>query len=269
MTETTVERDQTTEETVDRRALVLGKRTLRPVEVIDGEVKLQRYRTGPRYVHLLMAVSFTVLFLTGLPLLWEPLSFLAEGGYTRIIHRVAAVGFLAVPPLYLLVDREGAKELLRDSFTYDRDDVRWLLNMGRYALGSASQMPPAGRLNAGQKLHHALVLILAAGVVGSGLTLWIVAGDLTDAQLAWSVLVHNLTAGALVLLTIGHVYFTLVYRAVDRMHTGYISKHAAELEYPKWVEEFEQANGASLDAAPGASPDEDPSAADDDEGPRA
>ena len=216
------------------------------MEVVDGEVKLLRYRPGQRYVHLLMAVCFTVLFLTGLPLLWEPLAFLAEGGWTRIIHRVAAVGFLAVPPLYLLVDREGAKELVRDSFTFTREDLRWLLNMGSYVLGNAANMPPAGRLNAGQKLHHALVLVLAAGVVLSGLAMWIWGGGLSDTQLAWAVLAHNLTAGALVLLTIGHVYFTLVYRAVDRMHTGYISKTVAEIEYPKWAEEFE---GLEADAA--------------------
>ncbi len=153
------------------------------VEGVDRADQLLRYRTGQRYIHLLVASSFTVLFLTGLPLIFEPLSFLAANGWSRIIHRIAAVGFMAVPFLYLLVDRQGAKELIVDSFSYDKDDRRWLLHMGQYFLGNAEGMPPQGRLNAGQKLHHAAVIVLGAGVVFSGLVLWIWAGQLTDVQL--------------------------------------------------------------------------------------
>ncbi len=210
--------------------------------------KILRYRPGQRCVHLLVATSFTVLFLSGLPLLWEPLSFLAAGGYSRIIHRVAAVAFMAVPILYFIVDREGAKELLADSFRFDRDDLRWLASMGRYFLGNASDMPPQGRLNAGQKLHHAAVMILSAGVVISGLLLWFWDASLSDSMLAWSLVIHNITMGALVLLLIGHVYFTVVYKAIHSMHTGYIPKSRAQIEHPKWVEEIESkraANGAN------------------------
>ena len=219
----------------------MSKRTtLRPVEAADGDVRLLRYRPGQRYVHLLVAVSFTLLFLSGLALLWEPLAFLAAGGWSRLVHRIAAVGFLAVPILYFIVDREGAKELLRESFTYDRDDFRWMMHMGSYALGNAADMPPAGRLNAGQKIHHAGVIVLSAGVVGSGLAMWIWKDALGAVGLNWAVLVHNLTAGALVLLLIGHVYFTVVYKAINSMHTGYIPKRRAEIEHPKWVEELEE-----------------------------
>ena len=222
--------------------------TLRPINVVDGEPRLLRYRPGQRYVHLLVAVSFTLLFLSGLTLLWEPLAFLAAGGWARLLHRIAAVGFLAVPILYFIVDREGAKELLRESFTYDRDDFRWMMHMGRYALGNAADMPPAGRLNAGQKIHHAGVIVLSAGVVASGLAMWIWTDALGAAGLSWTVLVHNITAGALVLLLIGHVYFTVVYKAINSMHTGYIPKHRAEVEHPKWVEELEE-RGVTTEAA--------------------
>ena len=213
--------------------------------------KILRYRPGQRYVHLLVATSFTVLFLSGLPLLWEPLAFLAAGGYSRIIHRVAAVAFMAVPILYFIVDRDGAKELLADSFRFDRDDLRWLASMGRYFLGNASDMPPQGRLNAGQKLHHAAVMILSAGVVISGLLLWFWNASLSDSMLAWSLVIHNTTMGALVLLLIGHVYFTVVYKAIHSMHTGYISKARAEIEHPKWVEEIESRRATNGAEQPG------------------
>ena len=222
----------------------------------DGE-RIKRFRTGQRYVHLLVAVTFVALFLSGLPLIFEPLSFLTYGGLSRIAHRVAAVGFMAVPILYLIVDRRGAKELLVESFTYDRDDLRWLMHVGRYALGNAKDMPPQGRLNAGQKLHHAAVIVLSAGVVGSGLTMWFAVSSLSASLLAWTLLVHNITMLALVLLLIGHIYFTVVYKAIDAMHTGYVSRASAQLEHPKWVAELDaeraaQAAGGEDRPLPGA-----------------
>ncbi len=228
-------------------------------EVVEREEKLLRYRPGQRYIHLLVATSFTVLFLTGLPLIFEPLSFLAANGWSRIIHRIAAVGFMAVPFLYFIVDRKGAKELIVESFSYDKDDRRWLMQMGRYFLGNAADMPPQGRLNAGQKLHHALVIILGASVVGSGLVLWIQAGSMSDTMLSWAVLVHNVSMLALVLLLIGHIYFTVVYKAITSMHTGYVPRTEAEIEHAKWVAEMDEQNASTPTdpSTPSAEGDED------------
>ena len=225
-------------------------------EVVEREEKLLRYRTGQRYIHLLVASSFTVLFLTGLPLIFEPLSFLAAGGWSRIIHRIAAVGFMAVPFLYFFVDRRGAKELIVESFSYDKDDRRWLMHMGRYFLGNAANMPPQGRLNAGQKLHHASVILLGAGVVFSGLALWIGAGRMTDTMLSWAALIHNVTMLALVLLLIGHIYFTVVYKAINAMHTGYVPRTDAEIEHAKWVAELDESKAAAPASSDPGSPAE-------------
>ncbi len=209
-----------------------------PVVTEDGE-RILRYRPGQRYIHLLVAVTFVALFLSGLPLIFEPLSFLAAGGWSRILHRVAAVGFMSVPLLYFIVDREGMKELIKESFTYDKDDLRWLGHMGRYFLGNAADMPPQGRLNAGQKLHHAAVIILGAAIVFSGVFVWISAGTMSDTMLSWAMLIHNVSMIGLVLLLIGHIYFTVVYKALTSMHTGYVPKVDAEIEHSKWVAEIE------------------------------
>jgi len=211
-----------------------------PVITDDGE-RILRYRPAQRYIHLLVAVTFVALFLTGLPLIFEPLVFLAAGGYSRILHRVAAVGFMAVPILYFVFDREGMKELIKESFTYDKDDLRWLGHMGRYFLGNAADMPPQGRLNAGQKLHHAAVILLGASVVFSGVFAWISAGTMSDTLLSWTMLVHNVSMLGLVLLLIGHIYFTVVYKALTSMHTGYVPTVDAKIEHAKWVAEVEEA----------------------------
>lgn len=216
-----------------------SRRHREPPPLEEGD-RILRFRPGQRYVHLLVATSFMLLFLSGLPLIFEPLAFLAEGGWSRLVHRIAAVGFMAVPVLYFIVDREGAKELIRDSFRFDRDDLRWLAHMGRYFLGNAAGMPPQGRLNAGQKLHHAAVIVLGVGIVGSGLLLWFAKGWLSPSMLAWTLVIHDVTMIVLVLLLVGHVYFTVVYKALTAMHTGYVPKAEARIEHAKWVAQIEE-----------------------------
>jgi formate dehydrogenase subunit gamma len=211
----------------------------------EHEGQILRYRTRQRIVHAIMATSFLVLLVTGLALVWSPLAFIAAGGWSRYLHRIAAVGFISVPVLYILLDRRGAKEVLVESFQYDRDDVAWFKKMYRYALGRTANMPPQGRLNAGQKLHHGAVIIFSAVVVASGLVLWLAKSSLSPTMLAWTAIVHDLAMLALTLLLVGHVFFTYVYKAWSSMATGYVPEDDMRLEHGKWVEELQNEGSTS------------------------
>lgn len=200
--------------------------------------RLLRYRIGQRVVHALLASSFLVLLVTGLALIVPFMQPLAEGGTSRLLHRIAAVLFMAVPVVYLVVDWRGALELVKESFTYDRDDLEWAKYSYRYLFGRAVNMPPQGRLNAGQKVHHAGVIIFSALVVVSGLALWLGKGILGPAGLSVSALLHDVSMFALTILLVGHLYFTFVYKALSSMTTGYVPAMEAEIEHPKWVEEL-------------------------------
>lgn len=204
-----------------------------------GDREILRYRKRPRIVHAMLASSFVVLLFTGMIILFPALSGLAAGGFTRWLHRVAAVVFMAVPFVYLIVDREGAKELMIDSFKYDRDDYRWLKRILSYVWGHTANMPKQGRLNAGQKLHHAAVMLLSATIVASGLLLWFFMPSLGQTGQAWVAVIHDLSMLALTLLLVGHLYFTFVYKALSGMTKGYIPLDDARLEHAKWVEEVE------------------------------
>lgn len=214
------------------------------VQAHHDEEKLLRYRVGQRIVHALLATSFLLLLFTGLMILWQPLTLWARDGTSGVIHRVGAVLFILVPILYLIVDRRGAKELLVESFTYDKDDIAWFMHAGRYFIGRAVGMPPQGRLNAGQKLHHAGVVITSATIVFSGIFMWFAKGNLGAEGLALAAMIHDLSMLALTVLLAGHLYFTFVYKALSGMTTGYVSKEDAEIEHPKWVEEIEHQQAA-------------------------
>ncbi len=217
--------------------------------VIDTheDEQILRYRGRQRIIHAVMASSFLILLITGLALVWGPLAFLAAGGWSRYLHRIAAVTFMSVPVLYFILDRQGLKELIVESFTYDKDDVSWFRYMYRYALGRTAEMPPQGRLNAGQKLHHSTVIVFSAVIAVSGLVLWFLKADLSVTMLSLTAMIHDLSMLVLMLLLVGHIYFSYVYTAWSSMATGYVSKDDMEMEHSKWVEELdhEGAEGSS------------------------
>ncbi|MCE7981585.1 MAG: hypothetical protein DYG89_10355 [Caldilinea sp. CFX5] len=202
--------------------------------------KILRFRAGPRIMHAMLASSFIILLVTGYILFWPLMSQYAAGGFSRWLHRVGAVIYMAIPLVYLIVDRQAAKELLWDSFHYDRDDRQWLLHFFRYFLGRVEGMPPQGRLNAGQKLHHAGVVLFSAVIVASGLVLWFGKGALGANNLALAAMAHDIAMFVLTVLLVGHLYFTYVYNALSGMVSGYVAEEDARLEHGKWVEELEE-----------------------------
>jgi len=199
-----------------------------------------RYRPGQRVVHWLHAGAFFVLLITGLALIWPPLSFLAAGGLSRLLHRVAAVIFLLTPVLYALLDFRGLRDLVRDSFTYTREDLEWLKGFPSYFLGRTSHLPPQGRINAGQKIHHALTIISYFTISGSGLVLWLGKGSLGPIGLLAATLVHDVSMAVMAILTVGHIYFTFVYDALPAMTTGYVSEEYARMEHAMWLASIPQ-----------------------------
>ncbi len=205
-------------------------------EPLHPERKVLRYDLGPRIIHAMMASSFLALLLTGLMLVWGPLAPYAAGGLSRWIHRAGAIVFMLIPVAYLVFNRPAAKELLWDSFHYDRDDWNWLTHMYSYFLGYAKKMPPQGRLNAGQKLHHAGVVIFSAVIVVSGIIMWVGKGSFSPNSLAITTMFHDLSMLVLTVLLVGHLYFTYVYGALAGMVKGYIPEEEARLEHSKWVE---------------------------------
>lgn len=195
-----------------------------------------RYRLGQRVVHWVHAAAFFVLLFTGLALIWPPLSFLATGGLSRLLHRVAAVVFLLTPVLYAILDFKGLRDLVRDSFTYTREDLQWLKRFPGYFLGRTSHLPPQGRINAGQKIHHALTIISYVTISGSGLVLWLGKGSLGPLGLLVFAVIHDLSMMIMAVLTVGHIYFTFVYEALPAMVTGYVSEEYARMEHRLWLE---------------------------------
>ena len=204
----------------------------------ESVVLVKRYQSTQRLIHWLGVPTFLTLLISGVVLIASPLAPLAAGGITRQIHRIAVVPFMLLPILYVVLNPKQAMELLKESFTYTRDDIAWFKHMPAYFLGRTKGLPPQGRINAGQKLHHAATFMMFNFIAWSGFVLWFGKGQLGYDVLAITAMIHDLSMLGLTVLMIGHLYFTLVYDALSGMLRGYVTKEYAEMEHPKWVEEL-------------------------------
>lgn len=198
--------------------------------------RVLRYLPAQRAVHWIGVGSFLLLLATGV-VLTPLLGGLAAGGATRLVHRLAAIPFLALPVAYAVLLPREARALLLESVSFTAEDRAWLRRMPAYVLGRAHGLPPQGRLNAGQKLHHLATFSMFVTVGVSGLVLWTAKGHLGPGGLAAAAMVHDLSMLGLTVLMIGHVYFTLLYGALPAMWTGYVSEAYARLEHRRWLEE--------------------------------
>ncbi|MCL4394823.1 MAG: cytochrome b/b6 domain-containing protein [Chloroflexi bacterium] len=197
---------------------------------------IRRYVPAQRIIHWTGVITFLTLLLTGMALLVPPLSFLAAGGSTRLIHRIAVVPFVLLPLVYAVVNPKQARELLRESFTFTRDDLRWFLHMPAYFFGRTRGLPPQGRINAGQKLHHATTFLMFVAAAASGFVLMFAKDRLGADGLAIAASVHDLSMLGLTVMMIGHLYFTFLYDALNSMLTGFVTEEYARMEHPKWLE---------------------------------
>jgi formate dehydrogenase subunit gamma len=197
---------------------------------------VQRYLPAQRFIHWIGVASYLVLLFTGVALLFPPLSFLAAGGASRLVHRIAAILFVLLPILYAILLPGQTKELLSESLTYAREDWEWFKYMPAYLVGRTQGLPPQGRLNAGQKQHHAGTILMFVTVSASGFILWFGKGRLGGNGLAGAAMVHDLSMLGLSVLMIGHVYFTFLYDALSAMLTGFVTEEYARTEHRRWVE---------------------------------
>lgn len=218
---------------------------------------VQRYLPAQRLIHWIGGVSFLTLLFSGIALLFPPLSFLAAGGLSRLVHRIAVIPFVVLPIVYAILLPKQTKELLTESLTYTREDWEWLKCMPAYLVGRTRGLPPQGRLNAGQKLHHAGTFLMFVTVSVSGFILWFGKGQLGPNGLALAAMGHDLSMLGLSVLMIGHVYFTFLYDALSAMRTGLVTEQYARMEHLKWLETLPpEAFAVAQEASKGAEANE-------------
>lgn len=236
--------------------------------VLHGKIKIksgasgrmvERFNSLERFSHWLVATSFIVLGLTGLNVLYgrdviAPLLG-AEGFATltywgKLAHNY--VGFAFMVGLALMIFF-----YIRNNIP-NRDDLTWLAQGG--GLFSDAH-PPAGKINAGQKILFWLVVFGGLSVSLTGLALIFPFeislfkgtfavlnvfgfGLPTDLSMTNEVQLsqvwHSIMSLALIILIIAHVYLATVGMegAFDAMYTGEVDENWAKEHHNKWAKEL-------------------------------
>ena len=201
-----------------------------------------KYRKPIRIVHWIHTGAFILLFLTGLILFIPGLSFLAADSWTRLIHRIAAVIFVAIPVIYLIVNPKSVGRGLKNAFSWSGEDMGWLKAAPSYYFtGNEKDMPPQGELNTGQKLWWLITIVFGVIFVITGAIMWFAKDAAPPALLQWMVFVHDISfivTGCMFLL---HIYLGVFHpvmtEALKSMTGGKISAEYAKAHHGKWYTE--------------------------------
>ena len=208
---------------------------------MKGRDDVQRYTFTERFVHWMVALSFSYLLLTGLALYTPGMYWLAAvfggGPVIRAWHPIVGVVFFVFLAIMYFMWRRDMR--------LDDLDRAWLRQARKYALGEEEGLPEAGRFNAGQKMLFKVMVFFGTLLLLSGVPLWFpMTFGVTIRRIA--ILTHEISfivvAGAIIV----HIYMgTAVVRGSWRaMTTGWVSRTWARVHHPRW---YRQVTGESTE----------------------
>lgn len=240
-------------------ALALLLYVVRPHKSKDKNgTRYQRFTVAQRLQHGLLALSFTTLVLTGMPLRFPQVDWLramnlALGGLevSRYAHRVAAVVLIGTwiwHTLYLVYRWHKAGYTLQSWTMWpSRKDLRDFIEVSKYYLGLAKEEPKYGRFQFREKFDYFAVYWGMPIMVFSGLVLWfpIYWGNrLPEIGLSMAYIAHSDEA-VLAFLTIVLWHFYNTHFNIDTFpmnpvfYSGTLTREEMEREHPLELAEID------------------------------
>jgi len=198
---------------------------------------IERYNLTERIVHWLAGLSYLYLMLTGFAFYSPHLFWIAQvlgGGPTsRFWHPIFGLAFCFTTWWMWSKWRAGMR--ITDA------DRQWQANIKAYVTNQDSQVPAAGRFNAGQKQFFWIMFLGGWALLLSGLVLW--GTDLLPWSMRWlrylSVLLHVAAFLATVAGFIVHVYMGVfvVPDGTQSIITGSVTREFAAHHHKLWLDE--------------------------------
>ncbi len=174
-----------------------------------------------RIVHFVAAVSFSLLVITGLMIVFGA----SLGGGTlvrtaRYIHLVSAIVF-ALPGLLMFV------MWIRDMLP-QLHDIKWLFILGGY-LSKKKKPVPAAKFNAGQKMYFWFATLGGIIMAYTGYVIWGFGAGIETVRLY--AVIHNVLGMGIVAFYLTHVYMSVfaIAGSLESMRTGYKPKAEVDI----------------------------------------
>lgn len=203
-------------------------------------VKVARWDQFTRVLHWVTAITFILLAITGLSLYYGrelliPLmgkdAFAAWASIAKEIHNYGGPIFGVSLVLMLLL-------LVRHNLPTGAD-IKWMLKLG--GLFSKNSHPPAGRLNAGEKVWFWLLATVGMAVVISGFFM-LFATELSREGSQTAMLVHGIASLVILAVAMGHIYIGTAGTegSLEAMTTGEVDLNWARQHHDLWVDELQR-----------------------------
>ncbi len=209
-------------------------------------MEIIRFNGWARSAHWSHVLSFFVLLVTGLAIFGPQGDTIARvfGGIqvTRLIHRAAAVAFMALSVVLLLISATNNRfrntfQTLKSLMVFDKDDLAFLNEFPKKFFGLEARVPEQGKFNGGQKINSIFVVLGSVVLAATGLVLWNPkAFPIFLVRLAYPL--HDGAMFIMFALVLGHMYLSLVHpitkRALGAMWHGRMNGEYAEHYHVKW-----------------------------------
>ncbi len=228
---------------------------------LKGPIKLHEKPSGrliPRFnllervTHWTVAISFCLLGLTGLVILFGKYVLLPMFGYTlfswlailsKNVHNFVAPVFIVSLLVFIVI-------FVRDNLP-EKGDLTWLVKAYKMFAG---EHLPSGRFNAGEKLWFWIgVVVLSLVVSASGLILLFPNFEQARLLMQQANVIHAVAAVLVIALSLGHIYMGTigVEGAYQNMRTGLTDATWAKEHHENWYNEVVKGRpGAAGSAAP-------------------
>jgi len=199
---------------------------------------IERFTDWERIVHWTTAISFVILAISGIVMLFGKHVVLPLFGYT-LFSWLAIIGknlHNFVGPLFVFCTIVICVTFVRDNI-WRVIDFKWIKSFGGLISGHEV---PSGRFNAGEKLWFWFgVLLLGVIVSASGLVM-----DFPNFGQGRSVMqvanvIHAVAATLFMAASLGHIYLGTIGMkgAYDAMRTGYVDEVWAKEHHRIWYEQ--------------------------------
>ncbi len=207
---------------------------------------IERFGVVQRVTHWCLAISFVVLGLSGLVMLFGKFVLLPLIGYTLFAWLADLSKYLHnfVGPFFILSALVFIVIYLKDNLPGARD-VEWVAKAG--GLFSGTHVP-SGRFNAGEKMYFwGGVVILTIVMSASGLILLFPNLDQLRTTMQQANIVHAIGAILYIAMAFGHIYMGTVGvdGAYQAMRSGYVDETWAKEHHSLWYDEVKSGKSAA------------------------
>ncbi len=201
---------------------------------------LKRFSDAERFTHWTVAISVSVLAITGLIISYGKYLLLPVIGYTlfswlailaKNLHNFVAPVFIFSLPVMIVL-------FIRDNFP-EKGDLRWLLDFGGLFSKTGGETP-SGRFNLGEKvLFWLMVCLLGAVLCVSGAVMLFPNFAQGREIMQWANIVHIAGAMIMIFLASFHIYLGTIGTkgAYEGMRTGYVDETWAREHHQLWYED--------------------------------